>query len=57
MLGIGILLIAIPLALIIGGIVAFIMLPVKAGIAVAVLAFLAAAAVTTWFINSIDLSH
>lgn len=51
------LLLLIPIAFVIGGIAAFIMLPVKAGIVVAILAFTAAAIVVSWITNSIDLSH
>jgi len=49
--------IAIPAAFVVGGIVAFVMLPIKAGIAVAVLAFILAGAAFSWMNNSIDLSH
>jgi len=45
MLGVLFLILIIPALLIIGGIAAFIMLPVKAGIAVAVLTFFVAACV------------
>lgn len=57
MFAVALLLLLIPIAFVIGGIVAFIMLPVKAGIVVAILAFIAATVAVSWIASSIDLSH
>ncbi len=57
MLAVLFLILVIPALLIMGGIVAFILLPVKAGIAVAVLAFFIAAGLFSWMASNVDFSH
>lgn len=57
MIGVFLIILLIPAALVVGGIVAFVMLPVKAGIAVAVVAFIAAGIALSWMLSQVDLSH